>query len=88
MKFHPLGERVLVDPEDREEVSPGGIIMPENVSNNVIKGKVLAIGPEVENLPDGAEIIFNKNLSIDVVVGENKYVLIDAKNIFGYVEVE
>ena len=44
-KFHPLGERVLVKPLAREEVSRGGIVLPDTVKEKPMEGEVIAVGP-------------------------------------------
>lgn len=43
--FHPLGDRVLVEPLEEAEVTAGGIVLPDNVREKPQRGKVLAVGP-------------------------------------------
>jgi len=44
MKIKPLGERVLVELVKEEEVSKGGIIIPDSAKEKPQEGKVIAIG--------------------------------------------
>jgi chaperonin GroES len=44
-KIQPLGERVLVKPMAREEVTKGGIVLPDTVKEKPQEGEVLATGP-------------------------------------------
>ena len=44
MKLVPLQDRVIVEPERREEKSPGGIIIPPNAKEEPQIGIVLAVG--------------------------------------------
>ena len=44
-KFQPLGERVLVKPMAREEISRGGIVLPDTAKEKPQEGEVLAVGP-------------------------------------------
>lgn len=44
MKLVPLQDRVIVEPERREEKSPGGIIIPPNAKEEPQIGTVLAVG--------------------------------------------
>ncbi len=44
MKIKPLGERVLVEPLKEEEVSKGGIIIPDSAREKPQEGKVIAVG--------------------------------------------
>ncbi len=42
--FKPLGDRVLVKPTPREEVTKGGIVLPDTAKEKPQEGKVLAVG--------------------------------------------
>ena len=43
-KIQPLGDRVLVKPMAREEVSRGGIVLPDTAKEKPQEGEVLAVG--------------------------------------------
>jgi len=45
MKLKPLGNRVVVEPTEQEEVTAGGIVLPETAKEKPQKGKVLSAGP-------------------------------------------
>jgi Co-chaperonin GroES (HSP10) len=45
MKFHPLQDRVLVRRVAEEEVTAGGIIIPDTVKEKPMEGEVVAVGP-------------------------------------------
>lgn len=49
MKIQPLGDRVLVKPLAAEEVTAGGIIIPDTAKEKPLKGKVIAIGKGIDN---------------------------------------
>jgi chaperonin GroES len=44
MKFHPLQDRVLVRRVAEEEVTAGGIIIPDTVKEKPMEGEVVAVG--------------------------------------------
>ena len=44
MIIKPLGDRVLVEPAQAEEVTAGGIIIPDSAKEKPLKGKVIAVG--------------------------------------------
>ena len=44
MKVRPLGERVLIELVKEEEVSKGGIIIPDSAKEKPQEGKVIAVG--------------------------------------------
>lgn len=45
MNLKPLGNRVVVEPIEQEEVTIGGIVLPDTAKEKPQKGKVLAVGP-------------------------------------------
>jgi chaperonin GroES len=45
MKLKPLGSRLVVEPIESEDVTAGGIVLPETAKEKPQKGKVLATGP-------------------------------------------
>ena len=58
MKIQPLGDRVLVEPLKEEEVSKGGIIIPDTAKEKPQQGKVIALGTGKLD-DDGKKIPFN-----------------------------
>ena len=63
ISFKPLGGRVLVDPLEQEEVTAGGIVIPETAKEKPQQGKVLAAGPGDRD-EDG------KRIPMEVKVGD------------------
>jgi chaperonin GroES len=45
MNLKPLGNRVIVEPIEQEEVTVGGIVLPDTAKEKPQKGTVLAVGP-------------------------------------------
>ena len=45
IKLKPLGNRVVIDPIESEEITPGGIVLPETAKEKPQKGKILSTGP-------------------------------------------
>lgn len=44
VKLRPLGDRLVIKPAGREEVSKGGIILPDTATERPQEGTVLAVG--------------------------------------------
>ena len=63
MSLKPLGSRVVIEPIEQEEITSGGIVLPETAKEKPQKGTVLAIGPG-ERDDDG------KRIQMDVKVGD------------------
>jgi len=45
VNLQPLADRVLVRPIETEEVTKGGIVLPDTVKEKPQEGKILAAGP-------------------------------------------
>jgi chaperonin GroES len=45
LKIRPLDDRVVVEPLDAEEVTAGGILLPDSAKQKPQRGRVLAVGP-------------------------------------------
>ena len=63
LNLTPLGDRVIVEPLEGEDVTAGGIILPETAKEKPQQGKVLAAGP-------GARDEQGKRIAMDVKVGD------------------
>ena len=63
ISLKPLGSRVVVEPLEQEEVTAGGIVLPETAKEKPQKGKILSVGPG-ERDDDGERI------PMDVKVGD------------------
>ena len=44
-KLQPLGDRVVVKPSTREEVTKSGIVLPDTAKEKPQEGEVIAVGP-------------------------------------------
>ena len=63
VKLQPLADRLVVKPIEREEVTKGGIVLPDTAKEKPQEGKVMAIGPG--RLSDEG-----KRIAMDVKVGD------------------
>ena len=62
-KLQPLGDRVVVKPMPKEEITKGGIVLPDTAKEKPQEGKIIAVGPG--RLTDDG-----KRISMDVAVGD------------------
>jgi chaperonin GroES len=62
-KIQPLGERVVIKPLPREEVSKGGIVLPDTAKEKPQEGEILAVGP-------GKVTDDGKRIALEVKVGD------------------
>ena len=49
MALKPLGDRVVVKPIEQDEITAGGIMLPDTAKEKPQKGTVLAVGPGNRN---------------------------------------
>ncbi len=70
LSMKPLGSRLVVQPIEQEEVTAGGIVLPETAKEKPQKGTVIAVGPGDRN--DKGERI-PMDVSVDDVVLFAKY---------------
>ncbi len=63
VKLQPLADRLVVKPIEREEVTKGGIVLPDTAKEKPQEGKVMAIGP-------GRLSEDGKRIAMDVKVGD------------------
>ena len=45
LNLRPLGDRVVIEPSEGDEQTPGGILLPETAKEKPQQGTVLAVGP-------------------------------------------
>ena len=44
MKLQPLGERVVVERDESEEKTAGGILLPDTAKDKPARGKIVSVG--------------------------------------------
>jgi chaperonin GroES len=44
LNIQPLGDRVVIEREESEEITAGGIVLPDSAKNKPVRGVVLAVG--------------------------------------------
>lgn len=49
MNFKPLGNRLLVEPIEEQDITAGGIVLPETAKEKPQKGTVISAGPGERN---------------------------------------
>jgi len=84
--FKPLGNRIVVLPSDEEDqVSSGGIYIPDTAKEKPQEGKVIAVGPgrltdEGKRVPmevaEGDIIVYSKFSGTEYKEGETEYLVL------------
>lgn len=79
MNIRPLADRVLIEPAAAEEVTLGGIIIPDSAKEKPLKGKVLAAGngtkDEPMELKEGDTVLYGKYAGTEIEFEGVKYLM-------------
>ena len=96
IKLKPLGDRLIVEPIEREEVTAIGIVLPETAKEKPQEGQVLAAGPgrrdeEGKRIPmdvqEGDRVLFAKYAGTEVKLeGDRKVLVLKESDILAIVE--
>ncbi|MCS6908767.1 MAG: co-chaperone GroES [Anaerolineales bacterium] len=93
--LRPLGNRVVVEPIEQEEVTPGGIVLPETAKEKPQKGKVLSVGPgerddEGKRIPmdvkEGDMVLFAKYAGTEVKIDNKKLLILRESDLLAIIE--
>jgi chaperonin GroES len=88
----PLGNRVVVEPIEQEEVTSGGIVLPETAKEKPQKGTVLAIGPgdrdeDGKRIPmdvkEGDTVLFAKYSGTEIKLDDKKVLILRESDLLG-----
>jgi chaperonin GroES len=95
MKLKPLGGRVIVEPIEQEEMTAGGIILPETAKEKPQEGKILAAGPGDRDedgnriameVKVGDKVLYAKYSGTEVKVEGKKLLILRESDILAIVE--
>lgn len=88
IKMSPLGDRVLVRPQKKEEKSAGGVILTAGaggstgMADGVLTGTVVSVGEDVDvGLAAGDMVLFTKYGSSDIDTDEGSVSFVAQKSI-------
>jgi chaperonin GroES len=95
MKIRPLHDRVIVQREEEERKSAGGIVIPDTAAEKPIRGKVLAVGKGkiLENgdirpldVKVGDKVLFGKYGGTEVKVDGEDLLVMREEDIMAVIE--
>lgn len=94
MNIKPLGDRVVIQNEEAETTTAGGIVLPGTAQEKPVVAKVLAVGPG--GMVDGKEIkmevkvgdrvIYSKYAGTEIKMGSEEYMVVRQNDILAVVE--
>lgn len=84
MKLKPLADRVVVEPIEQEEITAGGIVLPETAKEKPQKGTIVAVGPgQFDNgtlvemtVKEGDVVLFAKYAGTEIKLDGKKVLIL------------
>lgn len=95
MKFEPLRNRILVECIEGEDMTSGGIVIPDIAKEKSIRGKVVAVGKGkvgkggkriALDIKMGDEILFNKYGCTDIRIKDKWYISMSEADVLVVIE--
>lgn len=94
-KLVPLADRVIVEPIEKEEMTAGGIYVPETAKEKPQEGLVIAVGPgrlleNGERAPMGVKakdkVMFAKYAGTEVKIDDKKFLVLKESDLLAIVK--
>jgi chaperonin GroES len=94
MDLQPLGDRLIVEALEEEEMTASGIVLPDTAKEKPQRGRVLAVGPGGRNdkgelvpmeISEGDEIIFSKYGGTEIKLGSDDVLILRESDVLAKV---
>jgi chaperonin GroES len=95
LNLRPLSDRLVVEPQEKEEKTASGIILPETAKEKPQKGTVLAAGPgrtddngrRIEmDVKTGDVVLYARFAGTEVKINDRKLLILKESDILAIVE--
>lgn len=94
MKLKPLGNRVVIEPVEKEDITAGGIVLPETAKEKPQEGMVLSVGPGERDddgdyismdVKEGDKVLFAKYAGTEIKVDGKKLLILRESDLLAIV---
>ena len=94
-KLRPLGDRVVIKPTPREEMTKSGIVLPDTAKEKPQEGLILSVGPgrflddgtrEKMDVKKGDRVLYAKYAGTEFKVDDDELLILSQKDILAIVE--
>src|SRR5438132_13012796 len=94
MNLQPLGDRLIVEVLDEEELTVSGIVLPDTAREKPQRGRVLAVGPGGRDeegkyiemdVVEGDEIVFSKYGGTEIKLGTEEVLILRESDVLAKV---
>ena len=93
-KLRPLGDRVVIQPTAREEMTKSGIVLPDTAKEKPQEGTILAAGPgrilddgkrEAMDVKKGDKVLYAKYAGTEFKIDDDELLIVSQKDILAIV---
>ncbi len=84
--IRPLEDYVVLSVKKEEKTTASGIIVATEDKEKPAIGKVISVGPKVENIKTNDEVIYQNYAGTKVKIEQIEYLLVQSKNILAVLE--
>ena len=94
-KLRPLGDRVVIQPTPREEMTKSGIVLPDTAKEKPQEGTILATGPgriledgtrEKMDVKDGDRVLYSKYAGTEFKIEGEELLIVSQKDILATIQ--
>ncbi len=89
MNIKPLADRVLIEPTAAEEVTMGGIIIPDSAKEKPLKGTIVAVGNGTKDeemiLKEGETMLYGKYAGTELELEGKKYLIMRQSDVLAVI---
>ncbi len=89
MNIKPLADRVLIEPTAAEEVTMGGIIIPDSAKEKSLKGTIVAVGNGTKDeemiLKEGDTVLYGKYAGTELELEGKKYLIMRQSDVLAVI---
>ncbi len=89
MNIKPLADRVLILPTAAEEVTLGGIIIPDTAKEKPLRGTVKAVGNGTKDeemvLKEGDQVLYGKYAGTELELDGEKYLIMRQNDVLAVI---
>jgi chaperonin GroES len=94
-QLKPLGDRLVVRPTPREEMTKSGIVLPDTAKERPQEGTILAVGPgrtlddgsrESMDVAEGQKILFQKYAGTEFKLDDEELLILSQKDVLAVIE--
>jgi chaperonin GroES len=89
IKVQPLADRVLVKPQEAENKTASGIIIPDTAKEKPMKGEVIAVGMGKKDEPMcvkvGDKVLYGKYSGTEITIDGTEYLIMRESDIYAII---